>query len=99
MFIDKKTELNTKFNGSYELLKYILKKYTNELPYKGQVKIFTVSNGYCPMAGDQWRNYGVSPRVWNLLHKDLTILFLLNKISIVNLNDLQQEFKKQKQLN
>lgn len=86
-------DLNVHFNGSYKLFKWILKKYKKQLPYNGNVKDFAVSNNYCPQISDHWRYYGVGHRVWNLLHKDLTILFLMNKIEIANLNELKNMFE------
>ena len=87
----KSINLNIKFNGSYNLFKWILNKYRDQLPYNGEVKQFAINNNYCPNICDQWRNYGVGYRVWNLLHKDLTIAFLMNKIEIANVFELQTQ--------
>lgn len=83
-------DLNVRFNGSYYLLLWILKKYKKELPYNGEVKQFALSNNYSIKICDQWRNYGVGYRVWNLLHKDLTIGFLIGKIQCANLFELEE---------
>ena len=92
MINSKKIDLNIKFNGSYYLFRWILKKYKNELPYIGQIKQFALQNNYVAGVCDQWRNYGVGNRVWNLLHKDLTILYLTNKIQVANLFELQKMY-------
>jgi len=90
MIHSEKIDLSIKFNGSYYLFRWILKKYKNDLPYNGQIKQFAVQNNYGAGVCDQWRNYGVGNRVWNLLHKDLTILYLTNKIQVANLFELQK---------
>jgi hypothetical protein len=90
MIHSEKVDLNIKFNGSYYLFRWILKKYKNDLPYNGQIKQFAIQNNYGAGVCDQWRNYGVGNRVWNLLHKDLTILYLTNKIQVANLFELQK---------
>lgn len=87
-------DLNIKFNGSYPLFKWILQKYKTQLPYNGEVKQFAIQNNYCPKMSCQWRNYGVGFRVWNILHKDLTIAFLINKIEITNVYELEKIFNK-----
>ena len=90
MINSEKVDLNIKFNGDYYFFRWILKKYKNELPYNGQIKQFAIQNNYNNGACDQWRDYGVGNRVWNLLHKDLTILYLTNKIQVANLFELQK---------
>ncbi len=90
MIHSEKVDLSIKFNGSYYLFRWILKKYKNDLPYNGQIKQFAIQNNYGAGVCDQWRNYGVGNRVWNLLHKDLTILYLTNKIRVANLFELQK---------
>ena len=90
MIHSEKADLSIKFNGSYYLFRWILKKYKNDLPYNGQIKQFAIQNNYGAGVCDQWRNYGVGNRVWNLLHKDLTILYLTNKIQVANLFELQK---------
>lgn len=93
MIGDKSIDLNLHFNGSYSLFRWILRKYKKELPYNGEVKQFALANNYCPKICDHWRNYGVGYRVWNLLHKDLTIAFLMNKINVSNIYDLQNMYE------
>lgn len=83
-------DLNIKFKGSYELLCWILKKYKNELPYNGYIGHFATANNYYFTCSKEWKRYGVNYKVWNLLHKDLTIAYLMNKIEIANLNELQK---------
>lgn len=92
----KPVDLNIKFNGSYYLFLWILKKYKNQLPYNGEIKQFALANNYCPKICDQWRNYGVGNRVWNLLHKDLTIACLMNKIEIANVFELEKMYNEWK---
>jgi hypothetical protein len=90
MINSEKVDLNIRFNGSYYFFRWILKRYKNDLPYNGQIKQFAIQNNYNNGACDQWRDYGVGNRVWNLLHKDLTILYLTNKIQVANLFELQK---------
>ena len=87
---EKNLNLNIKFNGGYYLLRWILKKYKNELPYNGQIKHFALQNNYSEKSVDTWRMNGVGNRVWNILHKDLTILYLTNKIEVANLFELEK---------
>jgi hypothetical protein len=78
---------NTIFAGSYDFFKYVLKKYRI---YKGQPYTYFRSNGYkcC-----RWNYTGVPTKVWNLLHKDLTILSLSGLIEFENLEQLKNEYK------
>jgi hypothetical protein len=89
--------INIKFNGSYLFFRWVLQHYKNQLPYNGEVKQFAIENNYCPKICDQWRNYGVGYRVWNLLHKDLIISFLIGKIDCADFYDLEREFLELKQ--
>lgn len=91
--IEPAVDLNIKFNGSYQLLKWILRKYTRELPYNGKVKEFSIQNNFSEAICNKWINYGVGNRVWNLLHKDLTILYLTNKIPTANLFELEKMYE------
>jgi len=93
----KEINLNIKFNRSYIFFKWILQKYKTQLPYNGEIRQFAITNNYCPKICDQWRNYGVGYRVWNLLHKDLIISFLIGKIDNLDLYELEREFLKLKQ--
>jgi hypothetical protein len=94
---NKEINLNIKFNRSYIFFKWILQKYKIQLPYNGEIRQFAITNNYCPKICDQWRNYGVGYRVWNLLHKDLIISFLMGKIDNLDLYELEREFLELKQ--
>jgi hypothetical protein len=86
-------DLNTDFEGSYQLLKYIVEKY--EI-YNSQVTKFVTENNYGISATSSWRKKDTVPnRVWNLVHKDLIMLRLTGKIledEVLTLEDLQDEF-------
>lgn len=83
-------DLNIKFSGDYYLLLWILRKYKKELPYQGCIKYFALNNNYSLKVCDAWRRYGVGYKVWNILHKDLTILFLMGKIEMISLSELEE---------
>lgn len=87
------SNLNITFHGSYDLLVWILKKYRNQLPYNGEVKQFVLQNNYTLYCSTHWKKYGVNSRVWNAIHKDLLIAFLMGKIEIVSLNDLKKMYE------
>lgn len=89
-------DLNIKFNGSYEFFRWILLKYKNELPYCGYASHFALQNNYCVSSPKDWKHYGVGYRVWNLLHKDLTIAFLMGKIEKANIFELQEIYNQLK---
>lgn len=72
--------LNTCFKGSYALMKWIVKKYKRELPYCGEILQFGLKNSYSKNISYCWEHYGVPPRAWNSLHKDLVIAHLIGKI-------------------
>ena len=82
--------INIKFNGSYLFFRWILQNYKKQLPYNGEIKQFAITNNYCPNICDQWRNYGVGYRVWNLLYKDLIISFLMGKIETADVYELEK---------
>lgn len=86
-------DLNIKFNGSYQFFRWILLKYKKELPYCGYVSHFALENNYCVSSSKDWKHYGVGYRVWNLLHKDLTIAFLMGKIPVANIYELQKMYE------
>jgi hypothetical protein len=86
-------EINIKFTGSYYLLKWILKKYKHELPYIGQVTEFAIKNNYSKRVIHHWSYYGVGYRVWNCLHKDLFIIFLMGKIQYEGLEQLKKDYE------
>jgi hypothetical protein len=86
-------DLNITFHGSYNLLVWILKKYRNQLPYNGEIKQFVLQNNYTLYCSTHWKKYGVNSRVWNTLHKDLIICFLMNKIENISLSELKQMYE------
>ncbi len=89
----KPESLNVSFKGSYVLMKWILKKYEKELPYGGGIIEFARANKYTKNISYAWEHYGVPPRAWNGLHKDLVIFFLIGKIkSPMTLQQLKEEF-------
>lgn len=87
------SSFNITFFGSYELLVWILKKYKKELPYGGKIKQFIFYNNYSLYCSTHWKRYGVIPRVWNTLNKDLHIAFLMGKIEMISLNDLKKMYE------
>jgi len=87
---------NVRFSGSYNLLKWILLKYREELPYEGMVIKYMNDVLYTNNSSYGWNKYGVPNRVWNILHKDLTMARLLGKIKdeeAKTLEQLKEEFK------
>jgi hypothetical protein len=87
-------DLNIKFEGSYELLKWIIIKY--EI-YNSQVTKFITSSSYGISSSSSWRKNGVPPRVWNIMHKDLIMLRVTGKIDdnkVMNLEELAKEFSR-----
>jgi hypothetical protein len=84
---------NTKFNGSYELLEYVLKKYKSELPYNGEVSELAKQYSFFKDIKYTWQKYGVHNRLWALIRKDLTILYLCGKLETnISLEELKIEF-------
>jgi hypothetical protein len=85
-------DLNTKFEGSYQLLKYIVEKYGI---YNSQITKFITENNYGISASSKWRKEKVPNKVWNLVHKDLIMLRLMGKIlehEVMTLEELEAEF-------
>lgn len=85
------------FSGSYDLLKWIIKKYSL---YGGQINKFYEKNNYRLTQGRHLsspREKGVSNKTWNSLHKDLMILKLIRRIEFENLEDLYNEYEAMKQ--
>lgn len=84
------------FSGSYDLLKWILKKYENELEYRGSIMRFTAYNHYTTsICSSKWKHEGIGYRVWAILEKDLIIARLMGKIKeedVRSLNQLKSEF-------
>lgn len=92
-------DLNIKFKGSYALLKYIIKKYQNELPYAGSIIEFGRQTLYSKDISYSWEHYGVQPRAWNGLNKDLIIYRLIGKITDnLSLEDLKKEFQEKESI-
>ena len=88
--------LTAKFSGSYELLKYIIRKYGKYM-YCGQILQFALQNNYTIACSTNWKRNGVQMRVWNALHKDLVILRLSGKVTedeVMSLEDLKEEFNR-----
>ena len=84
-------EFNVTFHGEYSLLKKILMKYKKELPYEGSVMTFVDSLPYAlGSTGNNWNKYGVPVRVWNCLHKDLTIARLMGRIKEGDIRTLEE---------
>lgn len=87
---------NLNFNGDYQLLKWIIKKYKDELPYNGEILKFSASLPYSNNMSNNWNLYGVPIRVWNSIHKDITISYLMGKIKedeFKTLGELKKEFE------
>lgn len=71
----------TNFTGSYDLFKYIIESYRDELPYCGFIRNFVMDNKYSEKVHSNWRcKNGINHKVWNLLQKDLTIAWLCGMI-------------------
>ena len=93
-----KNSLNLNFNGSYQLLKWVVKKYKNELPYGGEILKFSGSLPYSKNMSNNWNLYGVPVRVWNVLNKDITIAYLMGNIKgkdLKTLKELKREFEEE----
>ena len=97
--------LNTTFNGSYQLLKYIINKYNiYSYPHPKnnksapQITKFATDNGYSTSSCGIWsKKDEVPPRAWNALHKDLIMLRATGKIKddeVMTLEKLKEEFNK-----
>ncbi len=85
----KSESLDIKFEGHYNLLKYILGKYSI---YNSQITRFITDNYYGISASSSWRKRKVPALVWNMIHKDLVILRMSGK-DVKTLEELQEEFK------
>lgn len=87
---------NITFSGDVDLLKWILKKYSTELPYNGSVYNFAKTIGYEKNTVTHWRRNGINYRIWNCLNKDLIISRLMGKIKdekVMTLKQLKEEYK------
>lgn len=97
--MSNKININYKnFGGCYDLFKYIVRKYKNEL-YEYNGSYIKCLEEYSYLAGRQnhMARNGVPSRIWALLHKDLLIAKLMNRINDNNyrtLHELKEEFKK-----
>ena len=86
-------QFNVKFTGEYELFKWIIKKYKQELPYCGEILEFARQNFYSKDLCHSWKYNGIQTRTWNCLHKDLIMGFLTGKIKeLKTLQELKEEF-------
>lgn len=84
-------DFNTRFTGDYELFKWIIKKYKTELPYNGEIGIYTRDNFYSKNNSTHfWNKSGVPVRAWNGLHKDLVMAHLMGKIKEDNVRNFKQ---------
>lgn len=89
----EKFTLNIRFAGDYEFLKWVLKKYKDQLPYEGEILKFANKTFYSKDISYSWRRFGVQVRAWNQLHKDLIIASLTGSIEEPKtLEELHQEF-------
>ena len=82
------------FSGSYELYKYIVQKYTHELPYEGYVTKAVQGAGYA--REHHFDRLGVSLKLWIILSKDLYIAAQMGRIrsdDYKTLYELKEEFK------
>ena len=81
------------FSGSYDLYKYIVRKYTCELPYKGRMTSAIKSSGY--VREQNFGKFGVPLKVWIILSKDLFIAALMGRIKTNDyktLHELKEEY-------
>ncbi len=82
------------FSGSYELYKYIVQKYTDELPYNGCVTKAVQGAGYA--REHHFDRLGVSLKLWIILSKDLFIAALMGQIKsddYKTLHELKEEYQ------
>lgn len=83
-------------NSSYDLLKWVLKKFKKELPYNGGVVEFLKRSHYSTTnSSNYWKEFGVPNRIWLFLHKDLVIARSIGRIKkgdFESLEDLAEEF-------
>jgi hypothetical protein len=77
----EKSIFTSKFSGSYELFRYIIQTYKEELPYHGFIRNFVIENNYSEKIHADWKcRTGINTKVWNLLQKDLMIAALCGRI-------------------
>ena len=81
--------LDIDFEGSYQLLKWIIEKYGI---YNSQITRFITDNFYGISVSSSWRAKKVPKFVWNLIHKDLIIYGMSGK-DVKTLEELQEEFE------
>jgi len=90
-------DFNIRFSGDYQFFKWIIKKYKKELPYNGEIGIYTEDNFYSKNNSTWfWAERGVPTRAWNSLYKDLIMARLMGRIKedqIRTLEELEEEFK------
>lgn len=93
-YILEKFTLNIRFTGDYEFLKWVLKKYKNQLPYEGEILKFANKTFYSKNISYSWSRLGVQVRAWNQLNKDLIIASLIGIIEEPKtLHELKEEFE------
>lgn len=91
----EKVIFNCNFAGSYDLFKYIIQTYRDELPYNGLIKNFVIDNNYSETTHISWAcTAGVNARIWNTLQKDLTIAWLCGRIKDkpFDLGEIKRQF-------
>lgn len=94
-----KPEINVTFQGDYDFLKWIINKYKNQLPYNGEILMFGRKIHYSKNISHSWNRYGVNPRIWNFIHKDLLIAYLSGKINeFKTLYELNEEYIQDKKI-
>jgi hypothetical protein len=93
--MDKSYEFSSTFSGSYELLEFVLNKYDlYECKVSKLVEEYNYNDKQRWGGYPKWWHYqGIPLRVWNLLHKDLTILSLSGLIEFDNLEQLRSEYE------
>jgi len=91
MVLKCEIEFNVRFTGSYELLKWVIKKYKNELPYCGSILNYGKKNHYSEKnLSFFWKRNGVPVRAWNQLHKDLVMARLIGRIKDKDVKSLEE---------
>ena len=68
------------FSADYQFLKWLLKRCKDELPYKGEVRLFAKAMHYTKNISFFWNRDGIPPRVWLFIHKDLVIACLMGRV-------------------
>ena len=95
--MNNKININYKnFGGCYDLFKYIVKKYKNELcEYNGSYIKCLEEYSYLAGRQNHMARNGVPSRIWARRHKDLLIARLMNRFTdddYMTLHELKEEF-------